>query len=122
LGVEGRRVWREVTGPFELDLRELENLRMACAQLDLVARLDAVIERDGLTVVGSTGQPRLNPAVVEVRQARVAASRLLGELRLPDVDDRPMTARQIQAKRAVEYRWSRTAALREARRSGGAAS
>jgi hypothetical protein len=49
-----------------------------------MADLEKTIDRDGTTVDGSKGQPRVHPALVEVRQLRLAtpASRL-------DRDDRP---------------------------------
>jgi hypothetical protein len=122
LGVTGRRLWSGVVAEFELDLREQEILRLAARQLDDVARLEQLLARDGPMAEGSQGQPRLSQVVGELRQSRIAASRLLGELRLPDADEKPRTARSLRAERAANSRWDRTAQLREARRSGGAAS
>jgi hypothetical protein len=121
LGVDGRRVWLAVVAEFELNTRELELLRLGCRQLDDVARLETLLERDGMTTVGAQGQPRLSAAVGELRQSRIAASRLIGELGLPDeADERPWTARQLRAQRAVNFRWNRRDELRERRANGTA--
>jgi hypothetical protein len=110
-----------VVSEFELDLREVEVLELACKQLDLVAQLEKVVERDGPTTEGSRGQRRLSSVVPELRQARIAASRLLGELRLPSADEVPRTHRSRQAQAAANFRWARTTALREARSGGTSA-
>ena len=63
---------------------------------------------------GSAGQPRLNPAIGEVRQGRLALAKLLGGLALPDEADKPMNELQRRAKHAADSRWGRTQAIREA--------
>src|SRR4051794_5396169 len=87
----GRSLWRAMHAALpqdvEYDERELAILAQACRQADAVASLDAVLKRDGLTVVGSQGQPRLHPAVTELRQGRIALARLLGDVELPDGKD-----------------------------------
>ena len=45
--------------------------------------------RSGVVASGSRGQPRLAQTVVELRQARLALSRLLGELSLPSSAEEP---------------------------------
>nr|MDQ3325837.1 hypothetical protein [Actinomycetota bacterium] len=54
---------------------------------DDVHRLEQLLEADGLVATGSTGQPRLSQVVAELRQARLAASRLMDALALPLDDD-----------------------------------
>jgi hypothetical protein len=56
-------------------------------------------------VLGSAGQPVLHPAVVEARQARLAISRLLGTLSLPDEEAEPRTVAGLRAQRAARSRW-----------------
>lgn len=105
----GRRLWKAVEGglaaDWELDPRELVILELAARALDDVNSLELAIKADGLTVEGSSGQPRLNPAVVEVRQGRLAVGRLLGQLSLPDADEAPMTAASQRAQKAAQARW-----------------
>lgn len=115
LGAAGRTVWRAVVddltavgdddATWELDGRERLILENAARQADLNAKLEAVIEEDGIVVAGSTGQRRLNAAATELRQGRVAVGKLLGELALPGEDGRVATARQKRARGAAEVRW-----------------
>lgn len=101
LGTAGRALWRSVTAEFDFGATELAVLVAACRQADDIVLLEASISTDGATVVGSQGQPRLNAALTEVRQARLALAKLLGALALPDLDDdRPLTAAQRRASKA----------------------
>lgn len=115
LGHAGRDLWRMVTGALTLDPHEQPGLVLACRQLDDVARLEDLLDRDGLVVTGSTGQPRLSAVVAELRQSRLAAAKLLDALALP-VDDETGSATPAakRARRAAESRWARKAATREA--------
>lgn len=92
-------------GRWMLDAREVEVLTQACRQADVVAALDELLDTDGLVVPGSTGQPRLSAVVTEVRQARLALAKLLGELALPGDDGQPATAAQRRARAAAQARW-----------------
>ncbi len=123
-------MWRSVVKGlpegFEFDERELAILGLAGRQADDVAALEGIMKRDSRMVAGSKGQPRLHPAVVEVRQGRLAISRMLGELELPDAEEQPRSATSRRAGRAARARYDRVASL-EARRAlfgegrGGAA-
>ena len=67
-------------GPdLEWDERERGLLELAARQADDLDRLEADIAERGITVDG-----RLNQAVAEARQARVALARILGQVDLPD--------------------------------------
>lgn len=103
----GRDLWRKVQGSFDLDAHEIPGLLLACRQLDDVARLEALLDRDGLVAIGSSGQPRLSQVVAELRQSRLAASRLLDALGLP-LDDTGAVASPAakRARRAAESRWA----------------
>jgi molybdenum-dependent DNA-binding transcriptional regulator ModE len=57
----------------------------ACRHADMIHRLEELLS-DRLVSAGSAGQPRLSAAVTELRQSRLALSRLLTDLALP-VDD-----------------------------------
>ena len=113
----GKALWRAIVGDLaegmELDARELAVLEAACRQADVVAALEQVVKRDGVTVLGASGQRRLNGAVSEARQGRVALARLLGELDLAG-EQAPQTAGTRRARKAAETRW----AAHHARRAG----
>src|SRR5829696_5871652 len=86
----GRRLWRGIVAEFELDSRELLVLEQAARQADAVA----AIEASGLVGPGSKGQMRLSPTVTELRQARLAVSRLLSDLELPAPDEETGVSRR----------------------------
>lgn len=117
-GQAGRAVWRSVLADleqatagadeaWELDARELVVLEAAARQADLNRQLEELLAEQGLTVVGSMGQARLNPAATELRQGRIALEKLLAALALPDEDGRPMTAAQKRAQHAARVRYAR---------------
>ena len=91
-----------------LDPREEEYLDQACRLADTVEALDAAVAAEGVTVVGSQGQPRLHPGIAEARLARLAMARLLGNIELPSDEPAP-TAKQAQARAAARARWQRRA-------------
>jgi Trm5-related predicted tRNA methylase len=101
---------------------ELELLAETCRMLDSCDALRAVLDREGVTSVGSTRQPRIHPAVGELRQARLAVGRLLGQLALPGEDDKPAVSTVLSARgrHAAMSRWGGREG-REARRRGPAA-
>lgn len=120
LAEAGSAMWERLTGRFEFSEAERPLLELVCRQADLVASLEAAVAAEGVTIAGSRGQPRLNAAVTELRQCRLALAKLLGELALPsEEDERPMTAAQRRAKHAAEARWAR---VRELRGDGSSAS
>jgi len=102
----GRSLWRRLTEELEFEPRELAVLEQACRQADAIAALDRVIKDRGIEVRGSKGQPRLNPAVAEARQARMALARLLDTLDLPaEGEDIGAPAASRRAARAARARW-----------------
>lgn len=111
----GRELWgaihrqlppvAEEEPPWELSEREVALLTLACHQIDDLARLEVVIEKEGPMAVGSAGQPTVHPAVQEARQGRLAISRLLGGLQLPDDDVRPQTSASVRGRDAARARW-----------------
>lgn len=109
LGNAGRALWRQVSAglpdEWEFDERERAILFAACRQRDDVSRLESAIKADGVMSVGSQGQPVVNPAVVEARQGRLALGRLLGQLDLPDADEKPRSEASKRAQRAANVRW-----------------
>lgn len=112
LDKRGRRLWREVVSDFDLGSDELILLESACRTLDLVVKIDAALLNESLLVAGSMGQQRENPLLSESRQQRAVLARLLLQLKLPEPDllkDARSNVRSVDARRAAQARWSRTA-------------
>lgn len=107
LGTAGKALWRRLASVYVFEPGELAILETACHQADDVAALEALIAEHGMIVSGSQGQPRLNAAVTEVRQGRLALGKLLGQLALPDEVDRPRSSTSKAAQHAANARWSR---------------
>ncbi len=82
LGPAGRALWRSVAGPFELEAHERTVLREACRTADACAALQRVADEEGPTLDSPQGV-RVHPALVELRQQRLALARLLASLRIP---------------------------------------
>lgn len=113
LADRGRVFWRRTLDDFELSRVELELLRECCRLLDECESLRTVIDVDGPTVAGASGQVRVHPGIGELRSHRLALGRLLAQLDLPDVDDRALsTPRQAAARTAARARWGAAGALR----------
>jgi len=109
LNSAGKSLWRSILADLpehlELDARELATLATACAQADTNAALERTLKRDGLTVAGARGQPRLNAAVGELRQGRLALGRLLAAVDLGTGQGFSETPASRRGKRAAEARW-----------------
>src|SRR5947209_8786516 len=116
LGTAGRLVWRRtlaaVADGWELDERDLLVLEQAGRQGDLIADLEAAIERDGLSVKGAAGQDRLNAAVPALNAARALLGRLLAQIQI--APPAPRTGLMSGRQRANVKR----AALRKQARDG----
>lgn len=115
LGDGGRALWDAVIGTYTLAAHEAVMLASACRHADMVARLEDLLA-DGLVTMGSAGQPRLSAAVTELRQSRLALSRLLSDLALP-VDDvgEDGTAEPIKLPSPASRRASHAATIRHDR-------
>ena len=88
------RQWWAVVEAFEVEAHEEALLREACRTLSTCDELAAVLDAEGLVTEGSKGQRVAHPALVELRQQRLALARLYASLRLPesDEDGRPSRA------------------------------
>lgn len=115
LGSKGRALWRNLWAEYEFHGESVAVLEMLCRQFDLNAALEEAIERDGLMVEGSQGQPTLNRAVSELRQGRLAAARLLEAVGIPADEASIRTAASRDAQRAANYRHRRNKKTRAAR-------
>ena len=109
LGAKARRMWRAITGTYELRADELRVLEDACREVDLIERLEEAMRGADLIVHGSQGQPVANPLVQELRQHRATLKALLGSLKLPDEDGRQAESRSSSAREAANARWRRGA-------------
>jgi hypothetical protein len=94
-----------VAAGYELERQHLEVLREVCRLLDRQNALEAAVRRDGEVVRGSTGQPRLHPALAESRQTALAVARLLDVLGLDADVEEPETATTRKARAAAQARW-----------------
>ena len=90
---------RSVGDAFEWDGREAALLDLAARQAADVERLEADVAENGPRL--SNG--RLNTALCELRQGRVALARILGQVEIPE-SARPAS---VHARRAAQARWSR---------------
>jgi hypothetical protein len=114
----GKRLWRSVVAGVDADVtlqpRDLEVLGEACAMQDTISALERAVKRDGEVLAGGDRDPRVNPAVVELRQARVAKMRLLAAVSTQGEAMRSPTSRRAQ--KAADARWSHQRELAARRR------
>ena len=83
---------------LEPDGRDVELLSIAEALQDRVVDLEALIESEGLSNTSKSGVVRLNPAVGEARQTRVALSRVISQIQLHDDGKDPVKQRAANAR------------------------
>jgi phage terminase small subunit len=90
LHTRARRLFREVVDGWELDPDRLVLLEAAARALTRLLDAEAQVAADGLTVVGSRGQPRPNPLLATIDTERRAVAVLLKQLDLArDEDEEP---------------------------------
>lgn len=106
--------WRFIAADFDLSDGEAELLTEAAWTLTEIDALRVALERDGVMVAGSMGQQRVNPAVGEIRQHRLALARLLKALDLPSEEAEAESWTTKNAREAANTRW----AMDRARRAG----
>jgi len=93
----GRRLWRQVLAGLELDSHELGLLTETCRTLDLLDTLAELAGEHGLL----TPDGRMAPYVVEGRLQRIALSRLVASLRLPESLSEPIVPSRPQRRGAA---------------------
>jgi hypothetical protein len=107
LSARGDEFWRQTVAEFDLSDSEWLLVGEVCRVLDECELLRQALDDDGIMVEGSTGQRRVNPAVGELRQHRLALAKLLGQLGLPDEDGETLlTPGQVRAQKAAQARWA----------------
>ncbi len=101
-GDAGRVLWEATVSKYELRQDELATLKAACAEADLVERMEESLSGEPLTVFGSTGQLVAHPLVQELRQHRTTMASLLARLKLPD----DAATGSNQQRDAANSRWA----------------
>ena len=88
LGAGGRRLWRAVTGSYELRPDEVATLEDAARLSDMITALDRAWTDEGrpLTTRGSMGQLVTHPLISEMRAHRMSRNTLFRQLDLPDLE------------------------------------
>ena len=91
----GRRLWQATIAEYELTEHETNLLLQACRTVDVLDLLAAHVDVDGPIIDGPSGL-RTHPALIELRQQRIALARLLAALGLPTgvADDGPKKQRR----------------------------
>lgn len=82
LSTAGAALWSAVADVLDLDEHEALALRELCRTADTLDTLQAAVDRDGVLTESSQGT-RAHPALVELRQQRIAFARLVSAMRLP---------------------------------------
>ncbi len=93
-GPAGRHLWRAVLADYELVEHEVVLLRQAVRTTDLCDSLQSIVDAEGPMSETRLGDVRVHPALIELRQQRLALARLVVALRVPlgDQEDQPTTA------------------------------
>lgn len=89
---------------FEPDSKETAALRQAALLADRQSELQAVVDKEGVTVSTTRGTA-VNPCIAEIRQIAVAINKILGSVALADSTGAPKKSARHQA--AANRRWSR---------------
>lgn len=105
LGRAGRRLWRDVTGGFELRPDELVALEQACRSVDELVRLEAALASAPTLTVGSAGQTVVHPLFAAVAAHRKVVGHLLDAVGLAVVDQPVLTPSQT-GRALARARWS----------------
>lgn len=111
LSAASRSLWKGIIDRWDLRPDELTVLERACRAADAASDLRKVVDREGLTVLGSMGQTVVHPALQEARQQDALATTLLRSLRLPDDEsetksDSAPGERSAAARSAAKSRWT----------------
>lgn len=109
LGARASKLWRGLHAEYEFSAQENALFVEVCRCVDRLDALDEAIRDTGPMVVGSSGQPVVNPALTEARGQQAILHRLIAALQLSDDDEAQiLTGRQIGSATANRARWSKT--------------
>lgn len=108
LGLEGRKLWKAVTGTYDLRADELATLEDACELTDMIAAMGQAWADEGkpLTTKGSMGQLVTHPMISEIRTHRMARNALWRQLKLPDAPAAGGSGKTNQQRDAAQSRWA----------------
>jgi phage terminase small subunit len=98
LQVSGKTLWNNIINQYALDPAEHVLLEQLCRTVDVLDRINADLDEMGVTVSGSTGQPRVNPLLAERREQIKIVDRLQMALALPVAGEPQGRRRSGQAK------------------------
>lgn len=89
LGTQGKRLWADVVGSYDLDQHEVALLTAACRTVDRLEDIAGALQESPLTTTNARGDLVAHPLLVEQRQQGISLSRLVASLRLPsgETDD-----------------------------------
>lgn len=104
LGTVGKKLWRDTLADFELRADEREILKAACAEADLIGKLETALDGQPMIVTGSMGQEVAHPLLAEMRQHRTTMAGLLRGLKLPDSN--AAAGDTNQQRDAANSRWA----------------
>jgi len=82
-------LWRELASQvaedgLQMDKRELELLRAACREADMLAQIEDGLVDQPMVVRGAQGQLVAHPLLSEARRSRAQIASLLGKIGLED--------------------------------------
>lgn len=95
----------ELPDGWYFDAKDLALLETAQRIANRIDDLEAELERTGLIVAGSTGQPKLSPVVAEVRLQQATLARVLDAVHLPV--EGGTERKSARHSRAARTRWER---------------
>jgi len=104
LAKAGTALWNSITRQYAFDAAEYVLLHMLCRTVDVLERINADLAEMGVTVAGSTGQPRTNPLLAEQREQIKIADQLVQSLALPVEGESHGQRRSGAAKAAAKTR------------------
>ncbi len=111
LGSAGKALWRLVhqTFSFEDEPHLLAILEEACKVRDVIEALDAAMQGEPMTVLGSARQLTIHPLISQAGAERSRLASLLKAIGLPDNDDPddPQQRRRAAARTAANARWKK---------------
>lgn len=111
LGSAGKALWKSVhqTFSFEDEPHLLAILEEACKVRDVIEALDAAMQGEPMTVLGSARQLTIHPLISQAGAERSRLAALLKAIGLPDNADPedPQARRSAAGKTAARARWNR---------------
>ncbi len=107
----GKGLWKSLHQTFDFtdEPHLLAILEQVCRTRDEIDRLEAAMEGQPYTVLGSAKQLQVHPLVSEARFQRKALAELLSRIGLPDNadPDDPHARRSAAGRKAARARWNR---------------